>query len=92
MLGLRSQQALREGLRLLKEDEREREESKAKIAREQVLMSEELNRIVEETEVREPPEDHCRFCTWLSSLLLMASMLLIVPVLLLLFLVVVVVV
>ncbi len=52
MLRLWPQQALREGVRLLRQDEREREECKAKIAREEVLMSEELTRIVEETEVR----------------------------------------
>lgn len=43
-------QALRESQRLLQKDRQERQESEAKIAREEALMSEELTRIVEETE------------------------------------------
>ncbi|CAM9216496.1 unnamed protein product [Scytosiphon promiscuus] len=45
-----AREALMETERLLKEDEREREETNVKVAREQALMEEELTRIVEETE------------------------------------------
>eukprot|EP00903_Cladosiphon_okamuranus_P015376 g14202.t1 len=49
--------ALRESERLLQRDEQERRESKAKIAREEALMSEELTRIVEETERKKSKEN-----------------------------------
>ncbi|CAN0289686.1 unnamed protein product [Pylaiella littoralis] len=55
-----AEEALRENQRLLKEDERERKETQAKIAREEALASEELTRIVEETERKKSRESAAR--------------------------------